>query len=330
MSRRGRRSWRLCGLVLWQAALLIAGLMLGATTVRADETQPTPPVPASAPAQDQAPAEPTAAATVEPPRGFGYLLGDVLTQRVLLAHEGRPLEPTALPPAGRVGAWLERREPRVEADAEGRRWLRIDYQFVNAPPEPATVALPALRLPTSAGLVLTAPEWPLSVSPLAPAGAASGAGAVSGVTALRPDRESVLPPRVPIERRLQATLVALAVVLGAWALWWATRSMAESHRLPFARAVRALRRLDGASPEAWQALHRAINLSAGRVVHAGSLERWLQAQPALRPLEAPLAAFFRRSAERFFDPAVAAPDADARTVQELARALRRVERAEHR
>jgi hypothetical protein len=38
-------------------------------------------------------------ATVEQPRPFGYVVGDLLAQRVLLELNGRPFEPAALPPA---------------------------------------------------------------------------------------------------------------------------------------------------------------------------------------------------------------------------------------
>jgi mxaA protein len=86
----------------------------------------------AADAEAAAPAAAAAvAATIEQPRSFGHVLGDVLTQRVLLEHEGRPLQPGALPAATRVDLWLERRPPRIETDAQGRRWLAIDYQLIN-------------------------------------------------------------------------------------------------------------------------------------------------------------------------------------------------------
>ena len=37
------------------------------------------------------------AATVEQPRAFGHVIGDVLTQRVLLEEAGQALQPGALP-----------------------------------------------------------------------------------------------------------------------------------------------------------------------------------------------------------------------------------------
>ena len=46
-------------------------------------------------------------ATVEQPaRSFGHVIGDVVTQRVLLQRDGRDFEPAALPGAGRIGALM--------------------------------------------------------------------------------------------------------------------------------------------------------------------------------------------------------------------------------
>ena len=86
-------------------------------------------VTATATASTTAAAHPSAVlAVTQAPRGFGHVLGDLVTQRVLLEHQGRALEPAALPPADRVSLWLERRAVRRETDANGRRWLAIDQQ----------------------------------------------------------------------------------------------------------------------------------------------------------------------------------------------------------
>ena len=69
----------------------------------------------TAQASEQAIAEPPAAtssaanAIVQQPRTFGYFLGDVVTQRVLLELDGKRFEPEALPRVERVGVWFERR-----------------------------------------------------------------------------------------------------------------------------------------------------------------------------------------------------------------------------
>ena len=66
--------------------------------------------------------QPPENAIVEQPRAFGYVIGDVLTQRVLLQLHGRSFEPATLAPAQRINAWLKRRPPRIDSSPDGRRW----------------------------------------------------------------------------------------------------------------------------------------------------------------------------------------------------------------
>ncbi|MCW8198986.1 calcium incorporation protein MxaA [Verminephrobacter aporrectodeae subsp. tuberculatae] len=252
-------------------------------------------VPGAAPAQDTAA---TAAATVEQPRSFGHVLGDVLTQRVLLEHAGRPLTPRSLPTAARVDLWFERRPARVETDAQGRRWLVLDYQLMNAPRALSAVALPALRLASRSGPTLALPAWPVSIAPLTPE-QAFGTG---DLQPLRPDRPIAPLPTAAIERQAWLALAALLGVLLAWMAWCVWRNTWEARRLPFAQAWRALRRIDDpAGAQAWRIVHRALNSCAGRVVHGGaSLHRFLDQAPHLRPLQAQLEDFYRASTQRFF------------------------------
>jgi mxaA protein len=119
----------------------------------------------------------------------------------------------------------------------------------------------------------------------------------------------------------------LLVLLAAWLAWWLWRNAREARRRPFARAWGELRRLDDASPQAWRVLHRALNASAGHVIHAASLPALLAEAPYLRPLQQRLEDFYRESTQRFFaaDPAAPAP-AGAYPLRALCRALRDAER----
>jgi len=85
-------------------------------------------------------------ARVLAPRGFGYVLGDLLVQRVLLEVEGREVIPDALAPHERIGNWFERHSTWIERDADGHPWLAIEYQLINVPPALSVVNLPALHL----------------------------------------------------------------------------------------------------------------------------------------------------------------------------------------
>ncbi|MBT2322797.1 calcium incorporation protein MxaA [Variovorax paradoxus] len=279
---------------------------------------------ALAPARAADPAAAGSAATVEQPRSFGYVLGDLITQRVLLEQAGRPLQPGALPAATRVDLWLERRPSRIETDAEGRRWLAIEYQLINAPRALGVIALPALALATASGPTLALPAWPVSIGPLTPPDV-FGQG---DLQPLRPDRPVAALATGAIERQLRLSLGALLGVAAAWLAWWLWRNAREARRLPFAQAWRELRRLDDPEgAQAWRLLHRALNASAGRVVHGAGLSRLLDDAPYLRPLQPRLEDFYRESTRRFFaaDAAMAPPDA-AFALRPLCRALRDAEK----
>ena len=260
-------------------------------------------------------------ATVTQPRSFGYLIGDLFTQRVLLSLNGREFMPAELPIAGRVGAWFERRAVQVEKDAQGRRWLVVDYQLMNSPQALTTITLPAwkLRPRDPASNELRIAEWPMTVAPLTP----QRAIARPGLGPLRPDR--VAPPIVlaPMQRGLAAGIVGLILTVAAWGSWWAWRNWRASSAQPFARALREMRNVEDNAPEAWHALHRAFDATVGRATRIESLPAFFQQSPHLQPMRQGIEAFFNQSAARFFEGR--APER-AVSVHALCRELRRIEK----
>jgi mxaA protein len=250
-------------------------------------------------------------------------LGDVLTQRILIQSGSRDEDTIAMPSTGRIGIWFERRHPRIETDADGRRWMAIDYQITNAPQTLTTVALPALTLTLQSGALLQVPEWPVSVGPLTP----QTAFTTGDLQALRPDRQARGAAIAPLRREMTWAVGLLALTLLAWLGWWLWRNRREAARLPFARAWGEMRR--STTPDtnhnehAWLSLHRALNETAGQVVHAGSLPALFAKAPHLQPLRPQLECFYQQSGERFF--AAASPDAPF-PLLDLCRDLYRAER----
>ena len=259
-------------------------------------------------------------ATVLQPRPFGYVVGDLLTQRILLQVSGADFTPTELPTARRVGVWFERRSPRIERAADGRRWLVVDYQLINAPQKLAAVSLPAWELETKPGGVkLTVPAWPISVSPLTP----ESAFASGGLSELRADRAAPVIETAPIRRQLILWCIAFAVTLGAWLAWLKWRNWRAATNQPFARAWRELRALDETTPQAWQALHRAFDRTAHRVVQTDKLQVLFERAPQFLPLRPDIEKFFAASNERFFGDGLSDQPLSVRT---LCNELRRIEK----
>jgi mxaA protein len=274
-------------------------------------------------------AQQSAVATTEQPRSFGYVLGDVMTQRVLLRVGSRPFEPPALPPLERTGAWLTRRAAAIETDGAGNRWLVLEYQVINAPQSLVAITLPALTLTsrTSGGAVLSVAAWPVSVAPLTP----RSAFAQGALQPLQPDRQPSLLPTAPLQRTLSVSLAALAFVAFAWLGWWLWRNHRDACQMPFARAWHVLKRFDPAQvdhdSDAWRQVHRALNDAAGQALHPGTLDALFVRAPYLEPMRAQLERFYAHSGERFY---ALAPAHEPYRLLELCRDLRRLERRHRR
>ncbi|MDR5816940.1 hypothetical protein QCE62_25400 [Caballeronia sp. LZ033] len=262
-------------------------------------------------------AEPAVTAAVAQPRAFGYALGDVLTQRVLLSSDGHALHGVPLPSAGRVGVWLERRPARIEEDAQGQPWMVIEYQVINAAQTLTQTGLPALELTPAEGASLNVAAWPISVGPLTPRNAfRSGA-----LEALQPDRIITPTDGPAARRRMIAMLTLLALTVLAWAAWWTWRTRKDARTLPFARAWRAIRRIENDGDAPWVHLHRAFDAAAAQVVHTASLPALFARAPYLEALRPRIELFYAHSQRRFFTPDAAPPE----DLRDLARALQRAE-----
>jgi len=263
-------------------------------------------------------------ATVDQPRPFGYVVGDLLTQRVLLQLNGHAFEPGSLPRGERISAWLERRPPSIESTPDGRRWLVVEYQVVNAPHALTLVRVPAWGLKARSGTeVLRIGEWPISVSPLTP----RAAFAQGDLVELRADRPTPSIATEPMRRQIVIWSIALVCTLASWLGWWLWRNWRTSATQPFATALREIRRAGEGEPAAWQALHHAFDRTAGRVTQIATLPNLFRSAPYLTPLRANIEQFFQQSSERFFGAGL---PPDALSVRALCAELRRLEKSHER
>jgi mxaA protein len=266
------------------------------TQAAPSESATTPPVNATSLA-----ARAIAYATVEQPRLTGYFVGDLLTQRVLLQRDGQTLAPATLPLPGRVSSWFERHRVTIATDGALRHWLVIEYQLLNAPPKLTTVTLPAwqLTVASSSGaprLTLRVPSASINVAPLS----LPGSPEQVGTRDLRPDRLPAVIPTAPVRRDIALSVSALVLTLIAWIGWLVWRNRRAVATQPFARALREMRTLDDHEPGAWQALHRAFDRTAGRVIQSATLPVLFERAPQLAPARAQIETFFEQSSLLFF------------------------------
>ncbi|MFS0757976.1 calcium incorporation protein MxaA [Noviherbaspirillum sp. 1P10PC] len=253
------------------------------------------------------------------PRTFGYTLGDIIVQQVPLVRDGKDFELESLPPPGRVGRSFWRRAARTAQDPEGRRWLLVEYQIINAPPALEVWFLPPLQLKGVGAGVLDVEPWRFSIAPLTPPEAFDA----PGLGAMRDDLLPAPVPLAPLVRRTWLAAAALGMTLLLWgtALYWRRRSLRD--RLPFARALRDLAHMPDDAPQAWRRLQHALNDAAGQVVRSGNVDRLLASAPYLARERDAIEQFCREASALFFSGAAPAP---AGSVRALARRLGRLER----
>ena len=254
------------------------------------------------------------------PRTFGYTVGDIVVQQVPLVRNGKDFKPESLPPPGRVGSSFWRRDARIAKDAEGRNWLLVEYQIINAPPALEVWYLPPLQIrDAGADGMLDVPPWRFSIGPLTPPEAFNA----QGLGAMREDMLPVPKPLAPLVRRMKLAAGALALTLLLWmaALYLRRRSLRGG--LPFARALRDMARMPDDAPQAWRRLQHALNDAAGQVVRAGNVEQLLEHVPYLAAERAAIEEFCREASVLFFNDGAPAPAGGVRT---LAHRLARLER----
>jgi len=268
-------------------------------------------------------------ATAIEPRAFGYHVGDTV-ERELIVHipDGFVLDAASLPRPGASGKAIELQQVSQHRDSEPggtRLTLRLKYQVFLAPTEVRTLEI----APFSLGFKgdgreqsLRVDAWPVTVSPLVPLEVSPR----EGLGELRPD---LPPPSIdtrPAQRRLTAYGVVLLLCL-AWLAqvylalpWWSRR------KRPFASAWRQLNQLPAAARrDAFQRVHDALNQTAGEVVFAHGVDRFVAAQPRYAGLRSDLLQFFQQSRHEFFADAPPAAN-DGRWLREFCRKCRDAER----
>jgi mxaA protein len=270
-------------------------------------------------------------AVVDQPRATGYFVGDKVTQRVLLENNGQAVSPVALPTAGRVSAWFERRSASVQTDASGTRWLTVEYQILNAPPKLFAVKLPAWSLAIKGSsdapaAALRIPEGLINVAPLSLPGSPTQVGAAD----LRPDHLPPAIPTAPIRSAIEASAGALCLTLLAWLGWVVWRNRRALATQPFASALREMRALDDREPRAWQALHRAFDRTAGRVIQSATLPILFERAPQLIPAREDIEQFFTQSSLMFFGVTPPMTGARGPSPRALCVELRRIEKQHER
>lgn len=272
----------------------------------------------------------TLAARGGEPRAFGYTVGDRVTRQIALdVPQGLTLDEESLPRIGGQGRALELQRVVLRRSLTGvPRELQLDYQVMLAPRELRVLEMPPVELHfrgTPRDQTLRIDAWPVSVAPLT----AIEPSPREGLGELRPDLPAPQIDTAPARMRLIAEAAVAALLLAYLGHVYGVVPWLARRHAPFGRAWRTLKALP-AQPDAaqrraaFEQFHAALNASAGEVLFAHGLRRFIAQRPAFAPLRDDLATFFTRSREEFFADAGAATD--LRWLTELSRRCRDAER----
>lgn len=239
------------------------------------------------------------------PRNFGYRIGDTVPVKLTLKVEpGWTPDRDGLPEPGQGDRQFELRSLDV-VDAPERcarcRVYTLEWQLMKSVRAPQTLRLSPISLrfrKDNAVAEIKLPAFDLSTAPLL-----HWASKKDIVTSVHPGyRATEYDSREPLVRALAWGLAATVLLLGG--LWIAGHFGTQRAR-PFARAWRTVRALRDSGDEealrqAFRAMHRACNETAGHTVFASTLPDFLADHPAFADRADALAAAFAASRACFY------------------------------
>jgi mxaA protein len=268
------------------------------------------------------------------PRPFGYVVGDVFEQELILsAKAGQRLDQKQLPKPGRLNAWLELRNLTIDESSSGATTayrVRLTYQLPNAPVAVRVIELPAQRfvlLQADTSIEVNSTEWPITIGPITP----DEVLARDGLEAMRADAPPTLIDTTAVKQRLVGYAVALAALLLYWCYRYFGIPYLNRQRRPFTRAYREVDKLvRSAEPSAYhralEHLHRALNETAGKSLFVDNIDPFLANRSIPSGLAAMTREFFQASRNEFFAGGGASGHYSIAWMQDFCRAWRDVER----
>lgn len=239
------------------------------------------------------------------PRAYGYVIGDILDQRVALTKDGVTVDLLQTPIEQRVGPWVQRLTAEITLDEQGESWLDMRYQIVNSPFEPQELALPSLALPTTSGDTFNVVAQSFSLMPLTLERTAES----NNLPFMHPDYVPAFASDIAARQRLRFAIFALCVTALVWLGWWLWQRQQDKTTLPFSIAMHLLSGLRknkqisvNDNKEAWSAVHEALNTLAGQTLSSRTAVAQLKHHDWLKPHSADIESFYKISDQRFFKP----------------------------
>lgn len=240
---------------------------------------------------------------VQTPRPFGYVIGDEISQRILIeVRHGLVLRRSSLPVKGRVNRWLDLNDVRVEKRA-GKSGVRFQvdlrYQIFHAPLEVKMLSLPGLTIQFRQGVLTTdqkVPPWHFTVAPIRELAIRKD----EGIEYMRPDAPTPLIDATAAGYRLFAGLL-LAIAAGVYLAYRYGLLPGFPRQRIFRRAMHQLKRIPDERAEAiLRTVHQALNALNKAPLFEHKLEDFYRHYPRYRHIQSELEWFFKVSNRCFF------------------------------
>jgi mxaA protein len=251
-----------------------------------------------------------ASVEIQKPRLFGYFIGDIIADDVLITFDsGVTLKASSLPAPGTLNYWLNLKSiaatEEQSQDGKARFRLKLKYQTFYDPLEPHWLNVPSFQLILdNAGQTASVdvPEWSFLSSPIREVSPKES----RGNTFIQPDVPPYEKSLNQAWRWIYGSSIAVLISYLALAYSRAWVPFRRHPERPFTKTARLLRSLthktagEDTYRQALILLHLAFNKTGHRAVLADDLPEFLSFYPRFRTAEADISKFLAASRRTFF------------------------------
>ncbi len=266
---------------------------------------------------------------VQTPRPFGYVIGDEITQRILVeVRQGLELQYSSLPAKGSINRWLNLNKVKINKtkDSEGIHYqIDLTYQIFYAPLEVKMLDLPGFTLQfRQFGNTVTkeVPVWYFTTAPLRELVIRRD----KGIEYMRPDQPAPFIDNASVTTRL-ILFLTIACSMAAYLAWlYGLLSFLPKYQI-FKKPTQQLTKLtEGDEEKMLTIFHRALNRLNGKPFFKHHSHSFYQQFPRYKQLQGELDWFFDYSNDYFFGSRTEPDKNSSHRIQQLSQSCLDVER----
>jgi mxaA protein len=273
--------------------------------------------------------EPVISFQVQNPRPFGYVIGDEISQRIIVeVRHGMDLQYSSLPSKGSVNRWLNLNKVKIKkSKGKDGQVYQIDmtYQLFYAPLEVKMLEIPNFTLQFKQfgnNIEQAIPLWHFTAAPLRELAIRQK----DGKEYMRPNMNApLLNNDAAITRLLFFLSIAIATALYLAWLYGLLTFLPKYHI--FKKPARKMAKLSGENADRlFSIMHNALNKLNGKPLFNHHITDFYQRFPRYQQLNTELDWFFKQSNQYFFSADNAWNASDAEKIKTLCQHCLEIER----